>query len=86
MKNTTTTTTFQKAMNSPTVKRLRALEQTRSERYRQARQRVVQTFKHADEAAKGLLVQDLNDLTGVVIDVLQEWKDSKQDTEEEEED
>jgi hypothetical protein len=64
-------------MNSPLVKRLRALEQNRSTRYRQASQRVVQTLKHADEAAKSLLLQDLSDVTAAVVDVLQEWKDAK---------
>lgn len=70
-------------MNSPIVKRLRSLEQNRNTRYRQASQRVVQTIKHADEAAKELLLQDLSDVTSAVIDVLQEWKDTKVEEEEE---
>ena len=79
--NPKTTTTFQRTMNSPVIKRLRSLEQNRSARRRQVRQRVVQTIKHTDEAAKGLLLQDLTDVTAAVIDVLQEWKDTKNDDE-----
>lgn len=72
--NKQTTTPFRKTLTSPALKRLRTLEQSRNGRYRQASQRVVQTLKHADQAAKELLLQDVSDVAAAVVDILQEIK------------
>jgi hypothetical protein len=57
-------------MSSPGTKRLRSLENTRVHRFRTAGQRLVQTLKHADEAAREIVkttvADDLTDLAAAL--------------------
>ena len=78
MNNTQKTSSFQRTMASPVVKRLRTLEQSRTARFRLARQRTVQTLRHADEAAKSMLLQDLTDVAVAVVEALQLAKEEHQ--------
>ena len=54
------TTAFQRIWNSPATQRLRALEQTRIQRSRDAGKRLVHTVKHADKTAREF-VQETSD-------------------------
>ena len=72
MNNTSSSTNaFQRAMASPAVQRLRALEQTRIQRARANGQRLVRTLKHADESAKTLLKETaVQDATQAIDDIV----------------